>query len=235
MTEMKTLTKAFRAVEDSGTTILYRTAASLVQAYLGIEKKDLLTSLQLRNATSEAKTHGGVVVIGSYVEKTTAQLKRLLELAELTFIELEIEQKFFDEPTALADIAKRMNDSLALGRTAVLYTSRKKILADTFQENFKLANRISQALVDIIKRIDVTPDFFIAKGGITSSDIASKGLGVKKAEIIGQARPGIPVWLTGVECRYPGLPYIVFPGNVGEAETLKELVLQILDDKAAEK
>jgi len=235
MKEMKTLTKAFRAVEDSGTTILYRTAASLVQAYLGIEKKDLLTSLQLRNATPEAKTHGGVVIIGSYVDKTTVQLKHLQELTELTFLELEIEQKFFDEPTALAGIAKRMNDSLASGITTVLYTSRKKILADTFQENFKLANRISQALVDVIKRVDITPDFFIAKGGITSSDIASKGLGVKKAEIIGQARPGIPVWLTGVECRFPGLPYIVFPGNVGEAETLKELVLQILDDKAAEK
>jgi len=235
MKEMKTLTKAFKAVEDSGTTILYRTAASLVQAYLGIDKKDLLSSSQLRNATSEAKTHGGVVVIGSYVDKTTVQLKHLLELPELNFIELNIESKTFDEPALLAGMAKRMNDSLASGITTVLYTSRKKILAETFQENFILANRISQALVEIIKRVDVTPDFFIAKGGITSSDIASKGLGVKKAEIIGQARPGIPVWLTGKECRFPGLPYIVFPGNVGEAETLKELVLQILDDKAAEK
>jgi uncharacterized protein YgbK (DUF1537 family) len=35
----------------------------------------------------------------------------------------------------------------------------------------------------------------IAKGGITSSDVDTKGLSVKKATVAGQVKLGIPVWL----------------------------------------
>lgn len=64
----------------------------------------------------------------------------------------------------------------------------------------------------------------VAKGGITSSDVGTKALQVKHAAVLGQIRPGIPVWRTGPESRFPGTPYIIFPGNVGEVETLKEAV-----------
>ena len=68
------------------------------------------------------------------------------------------------------------------------------------------------------------PAFVVAKGGITSSDVGTKALQVKRAAVLGQIRPGIPVWRTGPESRFPGTPYIIFPGNVGEVETLKEAV-----------
>lgn len=64
----------------------------------------------------------------------------------------------------------------------------------------------------------------MAKGGITSSDIGTKGLTVQKAMVMGQIKPGIPVWMTGVESKFPGLPYVIFPGNVGTKTTLKEAV-----------
>jgi uncharacterized protein YgbK (DUF1537 family) len=64
----------------------------------------------------------------------------------------------------------------------------------------------------------------VAKGGITSSDIATEGLGVKSALVLGQVRPGIPLWRLGEESRFPGLPYAVFPGNVGTDRTLLEVV-----------
>jgi uncharacterized protein YgbK (DUF1537 family) len=54
--------------------------------------------------------------------------------------------------------------------------------------------------------------------------VATAGLGVKRALILGQIKPGVPVWQLGVESRYPGLPYIVFPGNVGGAAILAEIV-----------
>jgi uncharacterized protein YgbK (DUF1537 family) len=60
----------------------------------------------------------------------------------------------------------------------------------------------------------------IAKGGITSSDLATKALGVKRALVRGQILPGIPLWEVGVESRYPGLVYVVFPGNVGGDDAL---------------
>ncbi|MGF7003575.1 uncharacterized protein YgbK (DUF1537 family) [Lachnospiraceae bacterium PFB1-21] len=80
-----------------------------------------------------------------------------------------------------------------------------------------------------MENLIVAPAFIIAKGGITSSDIGTKALGVKKARVLGQIRPGIPVWQTGAESRFPGIPYVIFPGNVGEDSTLREAVETLLD------
>ena len=76
----------------------------------------------------------------------------------------------------------------------------------------------------LVGRLSVTPSFVIAKGGITSSDVGTKALKVTRANVLGQIRPGIPVWQTGENSRFPGIPYVIFPGNVGDVETLREAV-----------
>ena len=68
------------------------------------------------------------------------------------------------------------------------------------------------------------PRFLVAKGGITSSDIGTKALGVKKAFVPGQILAGVPVWVTGEESRFPGIPYVIFPGNVGAEDALLQVV-----------
>jgi len=45
---------------------------------------------------------------------------------------------------------------------------------------------------------------------------------------MGQVKKGIPVWMTGEESKFPGMPYIIFPGNVGEVSTLKEIVEELI-------
>ena len=85
--------------------------------------------------------------------------------------------------------------------------------------------------VSLKKKLKVTPAYVIAKGGITSSDVGTKALGVIRANVMGQIRPGIPVWQTGSESRFPQTPYIIFPGNVGEDTTLREAV-EILNTKS---
>jgi uncharacterized protein YgbK (DUF1537 family) len=40
----------------------------------------------------------------------------------------------------------------------------------------------------------------------------------------GQIAPGVPVWRLGDESRFPGLIYVVFPGNVGTDDTLASVV-----------
>ena len=76
----------------------------------------------------------------------------------------------------------------------------------------------------VITGLHRKPRFLIAKGGITSSDVGIKALKVKKALVLGQVQPGIPVWRTGPESKFPGLSYIIFPGNVGDEDTLKKIV-----------
>ena len=72
----------------------------------------------------------------------------------------------------------------------------------------------------MIGKLSVRPSFIVAKGGITSSDVGVKALRVRKALVKGQIRPGIPVWQTGEESTFPGLPYVIFPGNVGAEDDL---------------
>lgn len=48
---------------------------------------------------------------------------------------------------------------------------------------------------------------------------------MKRAMILGQAALGVPIWRCEEETsRHAGVPYIVFPGNVGGDDTLAELV-----------
>ena len=86
---------------------------------------------------------------------------------------------------------------------------------------------MSSALVSIVRAIRVRPRYFLAKGGITSSDMATKALDVKRAMVLGQILPGVPVWKTGPESRFPGLTYLVFPGNVGGPEALAQVVMAL--------
>jgi uncharacterized protein YgbK (DUF1537 family) len=66
----------------------------------------------------------------------------------------------------------------------------------------------------------------LSQGGITSSDIATKAIGMRRALVLGQAAVGVPLWrsASGDVEKWPELPYIVFPGNVGQVETLGEVV-----------
>ena len=66
------------------------------------------------------------------------------------------------------------------------------------------------------------------RGGITSSDVGTKALGVKRANVLGQIEPGIPVWQTGAESKFPGIPYVICPGNVGEDTTLRYAVEKLI-------
>ena len=112
------------------------------------------------------------------------------------------------------------------GKTAVVYTSRTLLAPEGIngEEKLKLSVEISDAVTGVIAGLNRKPSFLIAKGGITSSDVGTKALKVRKALAAGQVQPGIPVWKTGPESRFPGLAYIIFPGNVGETDTLKKIV-----------
>ena len=65
---------------------------------------------------------------------------------------------------------------------------------------------------------------------VYKSDIATKGLGVKCAKVLGQIIPGVPVWQIGEESDFSGLVYIIFPGNVGGIDALTEIIGKLKKD-----
>ena len=121
-------------------------------------------------------------------------------------------------------MASQTNLSLAAGHDVVVFTSRALITGHDTTASLDIGAQVSDALVEVIRRLQVRPRYLIAKGGITASDLATKGLGVKRARVLGQILPGVPVGELGPETKFPGLPYVVFPGNVGGPEALAEAV-----------
>lgn len=69
---------------------------------------------------------------------------------------------------------------------------------------------------------------YVREGGTTSGGVAVKAMKIRKAYAMGQISAGVPVWEAGPESLFPGLPYVVFPGNVGEAGTLREVTEELL-------
>ena len=194
---VQTLAAAVFVLEAAGKRILARTAASFGAACLGQE------SAPLAELSPSDTGPGGLIIVGSHVPKTTEQLAYLQEQTTLDAYELGTE-----------DI-KVVDATLAAGRDVLIYTSRTVVSGD-----LETGARISAALVELVKSLTVRPRWVLAKGGITSSDIATKALGMRRAEVVGPILPGVPLWRAGDESRWPGLLYVVFPGNVGGPEAL---------------
>jgi uncharacterized protein YgbK (DUF1537 family) len=126
----------------------------------------------------------------------------------------------------------RAAEVLGSGGTAVVFTSRT-VAKPEGRDELTVARTVSDALAAVVREIDSRPAYVIGKGGITSSDIGTRGLGAERALVLGQIRPGVPVWRLGAESRFPGLPYVVFPGNVGAPNTLAKIVAELVGGDGA--
>jgi uncharacterized protein YgbK (DUF1537 family) len=216
-------------VEAEGRRFLYRTGASFVRARAGISARPLLRRSELlgENAPRPAR---GLVVVGSHVRRTTEQLQRLLRTPRITGIEVAVPELFHgdeERDRQIVRVRRRAADAFTTGQTPVVYTARQVERPEGMEE-LVVACAVSDALVAIVRGIETRPDFVVSKGGITSSDVGTLGLGAERATVLGQVRPGVPVWRLGPESRFPTMPYIVFPGNVGDAETLSEIVMELI-------
>lgn len=221
----------FRAMAK-GKTFMFRTAAAIVKVMGGVSDQPLLTREQM---VVKETDNGGIIVIGSHTEKTTRQMELLKEIPDIVFVELDA--RLVKDEAAFAKEVERClaleEKCIASGTTVCVYTTRALITADTGdkEDDLRLAVRISDAVQSLVGRLSIVPSFVIAKGGITSSDVGTKALAVQRANVLGQIKPGIPVWQTGDESKFPLTPYVIFPGNVGEDSTLKEAAEILMKSK----
>jgi uncharacterized protein YgbK (DUF1537 family) len=178
----------------------------------GIADKPLLDGDMLKQSGV------GCFVVGSHVKMTTAQLDCLLQAEGTCAIEVDV-QRILDDADALmlstTDTIRQVVDNHL---TPVIYTSRQEVrLADTDQRQH-LGQQISRFLVELVRRLPFTPAYLVGKGGITSHDILTKGLGISVARVMGQVENSVPCVMTP-----QGFPYIIFPGNVGTVTSLRDV------------
>lgn len=222
--DVKVFALALLKAMKAGRHFMFRSAAALTKVLGGVSDKALLTKDEL---VVPGNTHGGLIVIGSHVKKTTEQLEKLKELDDIAFIEFNHLVVLEGDEALEAEIRRVIaaaEENIKQGVTTAVMTGRKLLKMDTKEESLRVSVKISEALVSIVTRLSIQPKFIIAKGGITSSDVATKGLSIKKALVLGQVAPGIPAWKAGGESKFPGMSYVVFPGNVGAVTTLRDVV-----------
>lgn len=219
--DIEIFTLALLKALAAGKNFLFRTAAAFPKIIGGVADKPLLTKAELVDA---ANSNGGLIIVGSHVKKTTAQLKQLgMRNAQCAMIEFDV-----TDLDSIDAIVRRAEENLSRGQTTAIYTSRNVLDLGDAEKNLAASVNISDALTSIVRRLNVRPKFLIAKGGITSADVGTKGLGVKRALVLGQVAAGVPVWRLGAESKFPGMSYIIFPGNVGNVDTLRGIV-EMLD------
>jgi uncharacterized protein YgbK (DUF1537 family) len=225
--DLEVLVMGLLRAEKTGQKFLYRTSATFVSIRAGIAPGKIF-----KPEKQERKfKNGSLVVVGSYVPKTTRQLAHLLDKGNHYSIEVNVTELLTSKETGFyaGSIIKETDKLLTSGKDVVIHTSRKLETGDNAESNLQINSIVSSFLVTIVKGLAVRPSFIVAKGGITSSDLATKGLSVEKAIILGQIIAGVPVWKLDVNSKFPEMIYVVFPGNVGDDSSLTEVCEKLIE------
>lgn len=164
----------------------------------------------------------GLFVVGSHVKKTTEQLNNLLKNTETQGVEVSVDEILSGSGTLLDKIEQQILSVVNNGKTPVVYTSRSEVRLDDADARQQLGLKVSDFLVQIVRNLAYKPSYIVAKGGITSHDILTKALEIKTAKVMGQIIPAVPTILTDATAYIPNIPYIIFPGNVGDENSLAQ-------------
>jgi uncharacterized protein YgbK (DUF1537 family) len=227
--DMRALALGLEEAERRGKKLLYRVGPPFMRARIGQDIRPELSGEEAYagNTPSEA---GGLIVVGSHVGVTTRQLKVLTDRhSSARIVEIDVEKLLGDEAAAYLDqTVDAVVEALRSG-DVIVHTSRLLIKTDDPAESLRIARTVSAAVVAVVNRTLKTfpPRFVIAKGGITSSDVAAHGLEIRHAIVRGPMLPGIVSLWEPVDGPAKGIPYIVFAGNVGDDESLAQVTSKL--------
>jgi uncharacterized protein YgbK (DUF1537 family) len=212
--------------EASGKAFLYRVGPSFPQPLAGLDPQP---PLQASDIWPGGHPGGhGLVAVGSHVGLTSRQVAVARERGGI--VEVELEVPAITDPArrdrhvadATADVVSALKHSDVL-----LYTSRTLLRDDDPATSLAIAGQVSTALIEVVRgTVPSKPAWVVAKGGITSHDVAVRGLGIRRAIVLGQLLPGLVSVFQPVEAapEIVGTPYVVFAGNVGDEQTLAYVI-----------
>ena len=201
-----------------GKRFLFRSGASLLTSLANLPVQPVAADA-MSNYVRNGKA--GAVIVGSHVKKTTQQLEQLLKQDNVVALEVDVQRIPNERDSLLKDILKQADDAHTKNLTPIIYTSRVEKVFPDQQSRLDFGEQVSAFLMDVVRNLPETLGFLISKGGITSNDVLSSGLSLRTSRVVGQILPGCSV----VCCpdnhpRYPDMPVVIFPGNVGDENAL---------------
>jgi len=163
-----------------------------------------------------------LVVCGSHVPASTAQLSVLVEERPGSLVEID--------PSVLASAYPESEVRRAASAASERIRSSRLAVVSTFRfrppgtETLDAGERIAAGIAAVAGAIEPRPSVVVAKGGITSCVTLRDGLGASAAEVVGPVLPGVSLWRAGE------LDYVVVPGNVGDDRLLADIVALVLGE-----
>lgn len=167
-----------QTAESKGKRFLSRTGAAFVSTRLGIRTKPPISAGELGLPTP--RQTGGLIIAGSYVPKTTAQLNVLTsrlaspeteESKRLSVIEVKVDQLLSSQESALRVIQQAIQETdaqLKAGKDTLVMTSRDLVTGDDELSSLAIGATVAEALVRISHGIEVRPRYIIAKVSLLS-------------------------------------------------------------------
>ena len=201
------------AAAAAGKRFLFRSAASLLTALAGLPRQPVAAADM---AAFVRAGRPGVVLVGSHVDKSSRQLQVLLDSTSVTPLHVDLDRLDDDADRLFGKLVDGLNAAQRDGCGAVLYTSRGERVFASSAERLAFGERVSGFLMRLVQALPAETGFLISKGGIISNDTLGVGLALRTARVVGQVHAGCSV----VVCpddhpRFPRLPVVIFPGNVG--------------------
>ena len=223
-TDLNLFADDLQQAATQGKRFLFRSAASLLTALAKLPPQPVAAA-EMGRFVKDARP--GAIIVGSHVKKTTEQLHVLLQQPGVAAVEVDVNRMPHDSPALLKEICEKTRQAHQQGLTPVVYTSRSERQFADQATRLAFGEHVSGFLMQVVHGLPATTGFIISKGGITSNDMLSKGLALPTARLLGQILPGCSVVMTPPEHQFPGIPVVIFPGNVGDEKALSEAYLRL--------
>jgi uncharacterized protein YgbK (DUF1537 family) len=235
--DLETVACGVLMAERGGKRFLFRTGPSFVRALAGLEPRPPLRGGELRPSRPGTAANG-LIVAGSHVAQTSRQLAVLRAQRRITGVELDVPAVVSGSRAGDVVAAAAPQVADALSRSDVLLYTSRTVASSRGDESLSVGRTISAALASVVRQAvrlaSAGPAWIVAKGGITAHDVAVHGLGIRRAEVAGQLFPGMISVFRPLDAapEAVGVPYVVFPGNVGDDAMLAQVV-QLMHGEAA--
>jgi len=201
-----------------GKRFLFRSGASLLTSLARLPKQPVAATEMYQYVR---QGRAGVILVGSHVKKSSEQLQDLLNQPNIVAFEIDVDKIVTNRAGLLDEATRSAFEAQDRNKTLVIYTSRREKQFADQKLRLQFGMEVSALLMDIVRNLPPDIGFLISKGGITSNDVLSDGLELSQARVLGQILAGCSV----VRCpddhrRFPALPVVIFPGNVGDSKAL---------------
>lgn len=224
--DLRALCEGLALAESRGKLFLYRTGPAFVGARVGQVRPEPLDVTEALMG-SETRQVGGLIVVGSHVALTNRQLEHLLAgRPDIEDVEMDVDRIETADGAVYLDELAHSVVRLLRKSDVVLRTSRSLRTGMDEDESLRISRDISSAVSSVVHAVarQCRPRFVVAKGGITSNDVATVGLEIRRATIRGPLLDGLVSLWRPVGGLAQDIPYVVFPGNVGDESALLAVV-----------